>query len=522
MKIIISKLIILLLLVFCLNGFAQTEKRKLDNPVFTFNNALNQKQYPVLSIEEQADFLKNLGFDGMECKETDGLLQAVDVFKKKGMKIYANYIKVDIDAKEPYLPSWKEVIPKLKGTDMILWLHFHSNKYKPSDEVADDIIVPIVQELADFAKPFGLRIAIYHHVGFLSEKVEDSYRIASKVNRENVGSVFNTCHFLKTDSAENLEKMINLTFPKLFVVSIAGANVGDTKNMDWDQLIQPVGKGTFDNYRVLELLKEKGYKGPIGIQCWAIQEMPKDFLAQTMSAISSFRARYKIPNNELSNQEKKEGWKLLFDGKSTTQWRAINEKSFPKVGWKVETGELCISGDNVLAESKKIGDIVTKKMYSNFELAWDWKMLTKGGNSGVKYFVVEGLSENPKHGEGLEYQLLDDKNHPWMLDGKMKANDYHTVGSLYELYAASADKRPSPLGLWNQSRIVSNNNHIEHWLNGKKVLEYERGSNDFKEQVAKSKMNAIPGFGLVKEGHILFQDHGSIVHFRNIKINELK
>jgi hypothetical protein len=231
--------------------------------------------------------------------------------------------------------------------------------------------------------------------------------------------------------------------------------------------------------------------------------------------------RYAQPLNTLSPEEKKSGWKLLFDGKSTKQWRAINEKSFPTSGWNARNGELCITGDNVLAESISTGDIVTKKLYSDFELVWDWKMMTKGGNSGVKYFVVEGLSKNPKHGEGLEYQLLDDMNHPWMLEGKMKPNDYHTVGSLYELYAASPEKRPSPLGLWNQSRIVCKNNHVEHWLNGQKILEYERGSNDFNDRVAKSKMAVFPDFGLAKEGRILLQDHGSIVHFRNIKMKEL-
>ena len=170
--------------------------------------------------------------------------------------------------------------------------------------------------------------------------------------------------------------------------------------------------------------------------------------------------------------------------------------------------------------TKNIGDIITKLKFNDFELIWEWKMLTKGGNSGVKYFVIEGLSSIPKHGEGLEYQLLDDKNHPWMLKGKMASNDYHTVGSLYEIYPALPDKRPSPLGLWNQSRIVCKNNQVEHWLNGKKILEYERGSNDFSERVAKSKMRQFPGFGLASKGHILLQDHGSIVHFRNIKIKE--
>ena len=400
-------------------------------------------------------------------------------------------------------------------------MHIHSAKYKPSDEAADEVVVPILQELADFANPYGVRLAIYHHVGFLAEKVEDSYRLALKVNRQNVGSVFNLCHFLKTDSEENLEKVLNLTLPKLFAVSISGADGGNTKSMDWDRLIQPLGQDTFEVYRVVEMLADNGYLGPIGIQCYNIKGSPEIYLKQSIDAWKTFKQKYAIPVNSLTKQEKKEGWELLFDGKSTNKWRGINQKSFPKDGWKVENGELCIFGNNVLAESENAGDIITKEVYDNFELIWDWKMQTKGGNSGVKYFVLEGLSYNPTHGEGLEYQLLDDMNNPWMLEGKMKPGDYHTLALLYEIYPVT-NVHPNPLGIWNQSKIVCKGNHVEHWLNGIKVLDYERGSDDYKDRVAKSKMASISNFGMAEKGHILLQDHGSILHFRNIKIKELK
>ncbi|NEW84535.1 MAG: DUF1080 domain-containing protein [Mariniphaga sp.] len=517
-----SNLIILLLLALCLNGIAGPKERILKNPFFAFNNSMNKQGLDFIPFETQASILKKYGFDGIEHRETPKIMELKEALDKQGLKIFADYVKIDIDQKQPYLAEWKEVIPKLKGTGIILWCHLNSAKFKSSDESADAIIAPIMQELADFAKPYGVRLAIYHHAGLLAEKADDSFRIANKVDRENVGAVFNLCHFLKTDSEENLTKVIDLILPKLFAVSICGADGGDTKNMEWNRLIQPLGKGSFDTYRLVELLVDKGFEGPFGLQCYNLKGAPENYLPQSGDAWKSFKKRYAQPMNALTPDEKSNGWQLLFDGKTVKKWRAINEKSFPKSGWNVENGELCISGDNVLAESINTGDIVTTKMFSNFELVWDWKMLTKGGNSGVKYLVAEGLSNNPKHGEGLEYQLLDDKNHPWMLEGKMKPNDFRTVGSLYELYPASPDKHPSPLGLWNQSRIVCKNNHVEHWLNGQKILEYERGSNDFKDRIAKSKMAAIPGFGMATEGYILLQDHGSIVHFRNIKIKELK
>jgi sugar phosphate isomerase/epimerase len=503
-----------------MNGFASQKERSLKNPFFVFNNALNKQGLTFIPYEEQASMLKKYGFDGIEHRETQGILELKEALDKQGLKIYADYLKIDIDQKEPYLPEWKEVIPKLKGTGIILWCHIHSEKYKPSDEASDAVVVPILQELADFAKPYGIRVAIYPHVNFLAEKVEDSFRLAQKTGRENVGSVFNLCHFLKTDSEENLEKIIDLTFPKLFAVSINGADGGDTKNMEWDQLIQPLGQGSFDTYRLVELLADKGFQGPIGLQCYNIKGSPEPYLEQSSQTWKNFKQKYAMPVNLLTAQEKKEGWELLFDGKSVKNWRGINQETFPTSGWKIENGDL-IAFVHGGAESGAGGDIVTTKKYGNFILKWEWNMKTKGGNSGVKYFVQEGLGDNKGYGYGLEYQLLDDRYHAWMLEGKMKPNDYHTLGSLYEIYPASPDKRPSPLGLWNESMIVCKGNQVEHWLNGKKILEYDRSSDDFKAKIAASKFKDVEQFGRHPEGHLLIQDHGSVVHFRNIKIKSL-
>lgn len=500
-----------------INCFSAEKGRELKNPVFVFNNAFFKNGKAVMPYDQQASLLKELGFDGIEHRETDGIFELKDALDRQGLKIYADYLKIDIDQADPYLPEWKEVIPKLRGTDLILWVHIHSSKYKPSDLNADALIVPILQELADLAKPYGLRLAIYHHVDFLAEKAEDSYRLAVKANRDNVGSVLNLCHFLKTDSEENLEKVIDLTLPKLFAVSVSGADGGDTQQMNWDRLIRPLGQGSFDVYRFVERLADKGYTGPVGIQCFSLKGSPEVYLKQSSEAWKRFKEKYALRVNRLSPAEKKEGWKLLFDGKSAGLWRGINQPGFPEKGWKIENGEL-IANAKGGAESGNGGDVITKKQYGNFMLKWEWRMETKGGNSGLKYFVHEGIGGDKGYGYGLEYQILDDKNHEWMLQGKMKPNDYHTIGSLYEIYPASPDKRPSPLGFWNESRIVCNGNQVEHWLNGQKILEYDRSSDDFKARIAESKFKAVEGFGLWPEGHLLLQDHGSVVHYRNMKI----
>lgn len=224
-----------------------------------------------------------------------------------------------------------------------------------------------------------------------------------------------------------------------------------------------------------------------------------------------------IPNN-LSAYEKSEGWKLLFDGKTTNGWVGAYKNSFPANGWEIKDGTL-----NVLpsggAESTNGGDIVTKDQYSAFDLSFDFK-ITPGANSGVKYFVT--LSEkNAGSAIGLEFQLLDDTLHP---DAKLGRDGNRTLGSLYDLIKADKQKRfIRPPGQWNTGRVVVYpNNHVVHYLNGVKVLEYDRGSAAFRELVALSKYKVWKDFGEAPKGHILLQDHGNAVSFKSIKIKELK
>lgn len=222
--------------------------------------------------------------------------------------------------------------------------------------------------------------------------------------------------------------------------------------------------------------------------------------------------------NNLSEFEKKKGWELLFDGVSTKGWKGAYQKGFPAKGWKVENGELIVlSSDG--AESTNGGDIVSERQFSSFDLSFDFQ-ITPGANSGVKYFVT--LSENNKGSAiGLEFQVLDDKLHP---DAKMGRDGNRTLASLYDLIAAKKqDRFVQPPGQWNRGRVVVYpNNHVEHYLNGIKVLEYDRGSAAYRELVAISKYKIWPNFGEAPKGHILLQDHGNEVHFRNIKIRELR
>ncbi len=223
--------------------------------------------------------------------------------------------------------------------------------------------------------------------------------------------------------------------------------------------------------------------------------------------------------NNVNEQEKKNGIALLWDGSTAAGWRGIFKKTFPAGGWVINDGVLTIHSSNGQEEGLG-GDIVTEKEYKAFELDVDFK-LTPGANSGIKYFVKESYDTKGKSGIGLEYQVLDDALHP---DAKLGLNGDRTLSSLYDLIPRNIVPNAfKKIGEWNHARIlVYPNNHVEHWLNGYKMLEYEKGSIDFLSRVAVSKYKVWPNFGMWTEGRILLQDHGNEVSYKNIKIKVLK
>jgi hypothetical protein len=222
--------------------------------------------------------------------------------------------------------------------------------------------------------------------------------------------------------------------------------------------------------------------------------------------------------NSITAAEKAAGWKLLYDGKTSTGWHGATLKTFPNHGWEVANGTMHVLPSSGKEESGG-GDVVTDDNYSAFDLSFEFK-LTPGANSGVKYFVT--LSEvTTGSAIGLEYQVLDDKLHP---DAKLGRDGDRTLASLYDLIKADKPARfVHPIGAWNIGRVVVYpNNHVEHYLNGVKVLEYERGSKAFKDLVAISKYTIWKNFGEAPQGHLLLQDHGNEVFFRSIKVKALK
>jgi hypothetical protein len=213
------------------------------------------------------------------------------------------------------------------------------------------------------------------------------------------------------------------------------------------------------------------------------------------------------PPNTLTAAERAAGWRLLFDGKTTTGWRGFKKADFPARGWTVADGCLKKVATGT-GDSLGSGDIVTTDTFGDFDLRFEWR-IAPGGNSGVKYFVTEERSGPIAH----EYQVLDDGAHP-----DAKVGPHRQAAAFYDVLPPSAAKKLAPVGQFNQSRVLVRGNHVEHWLSGAKVLEYELGSPELKAAIAKSKFKDVVGFGTKIDGRILLQDHGDEVCYRNVKI----
>jgi hypothetical protein len=298
---------------------------------------------------------------------------------------------------------------------------------------------------------------------------------------------------------------------------------------EWNHLrIEAIGPSLrtwVNGVAIAHVVDAQTSKGFLALQVHSIGKLPEEagrtiawrnIRIQTTDLIPSpadaLFVRNLVPNS-LTDAERIQGWRMLWDGKTPRGWRSAQGSGFPESGWSLNQGELAVLGT-------KGGDIVTDEEFSAFELQVEFQV-GEGGNSGIKYFVAPNGKGQPV---GLEFQLLDDDKHPDALQGH---EGNRTTASLYDLIPrrkmpGSAAIAPKA-GAWQHARIIAKpNGHVEHWLNGIKALEYERGSADFLARVQRSKYAGMPGFGLAPKGPILLQDHGDVVRFRSIKVRELR
>ena len=241
-----------------------------------------------------------------------------------------------------------------------------------------------------------------------------------------------------------------------------------------------------------------------------------EILLLTLLTFTIFRSETNTSKNYFSVRETNENqagkWEVLFDGKDLSKWRKAAVDSVPSKGWIIEKGTLSA------LKGRKGGDIITRETYSDFELECEFN-LTTGANSGIKYFVntIKNSVTGKSSPMGIEYQIIDDKNYP---EVKSDPDGVSSTGSVYLLYAPKG-KKLLPAGQWNKVRIVVKGTHTEHWLNGIKVTEYERGSEDFTKKVATTKFKDYPEYAKASQGHIMLTDHGDQVYFKNMRVRKL-
>ena len=307
---------------------------------------------------------------------------------------------------------------------------------------------------------------------------------------------------------------------------------GAFKQNDWNHTrIEAIGdtlKTWINGVPAAFLVDDQTPEGFIALQVHSIGEAQKagtEIIWKNVRILTDSLEKYArksplapvVTKNRLTYAEAEDGWQLLWDGTSPAGWRGARLEGFPGQGWQIRDGVLRVLASGG-AESAAGGDIVTVDTYGDFELKVDFR-ITEGANSGIKYYVDTEINKGEGSAIGLEYQILDDLRHP---DAKLGNHEgSRTLASLYDLIAADPAKPVNPIGQWNTAHIISKEGHVEHWLNGVKVLEYERGSEAYRSLVAGSKYKVWPGFGEAPRGHLLLQDHGDQVDFRNIKIKPL-
>jgi sugar phosphate isomerase/epimerase len=285
-------------LAFCAAPATQPAGGVRANAFFAMDTATRDAAHQ--TIESQVKLLKELGYDGWGPSGTENVPEMLKALDTAGLKLFALYIGVNIDAQgasqagetsappahDPklppaYDPKLKETIAALKGRDAILWVYLTSQRYKPSSTDGDERAVHVLREIADLAHEAEVQVSIYPHVYNYVERTDDAIRLAKKVNRRNLGVTFNLCHWLKVEGPQDPEPLLRRAMPYLNVVNINGA---DREGKDWDRLIQPLGRGDYDVYGLLKTLRRLGYAGPVGFQGYGIQGDRRELLKTTMDA----------------------------------------------------------------------------------------------------------------------------------------------------------------------------------------------------------------------------------------------
>ncbi len=285
--------IILIALTVSLLGCSGSQKKELDNTFYCFNNWIRLPNVPD-SMEDQVAFMKEIGFPGMGGHHSDDYFQRRAVLDAAGLKMPEIYLGITLTDEGTVTGKEviKEIIQDSDGRDLLVALFLRAQEFKKKRDEGDQIVAQSILELADYAKKFNVKLAIYPHVNFYCETLEHTLKLVKMAEHENVGAIFNLCHFLKVEGEESWKEKLLGVLPYLFMVSIHGADEGDTREMGWDRLIRPLGEGTFDTYELVKFLKDNGYNGLFGLQCHNIQQDYRVALTQSMNTWKDYQKKY--------------------------------------------------------------------------------------------------------------------------------------------------------------------------------------------------------------------------------------
>ena len=268
------------------------QNKKFNNLFYCFGNAMNLPNAPK-NFEDQAILVKKIGYQAMSGSGEQNYFEFRKALDRVGLAMPEIYIELNIDqgiaSKDSLL---KKMIRDSKGRDLLITLPIVSKLYKNNPVAGDVKLVEMLTPLADYAASYQVKLAIYPHYSLYCESIQHAVKIATMAARSNIGIVFNLCHFLKVEGETQIEEALTQSMPHLMMVSICGADAGDTKNMDWNRLIQPLGAGSFDTYRFVKLLKDKGYQERIGLQCYNIKADAASALSQSLNTWNEYKNKY--------------------------------------------------------------------------------------------------------------------------------------------------------------------------------------------------------------------------------------
>lgn len=269
-------------------------RKKLNN-TFYVQNTLNSLKNTPQTAREKAKLLKSIGYDGLEGFGYKDFFELKNALDKEGLEMPVNYVALNFEADgklENTSANEIKAMIEASAKGAVIYFHLHSKTYKDDKETGDNVLAAILRELSDYAAPFGVKLCTYPHFSLYCETVAHSVKLAKLVDRKNYGAAMNLCHLLKVEGSEGIEGKIKEFAPFLFAVNICGADEGDTKQLDWNRLIQPLGLGSFDTYRFIKLLVDNGYTGPIGLQCYDLKGDAVETLTRSLEIWKTYKKRY--------------------------------------------------------------------------------------------------------------------------------------------------------------------------------------------------------------------------------------